>query len=153
MSNRYISFLDRFHSAYMPEPNSGCWLWLKAAIDTGYGVIRWNNKLWLAHRASWMLHRGEIPSDMYVCHKCDTPSCVNPDHLFLGTPRANFADMQQKGRYAPPRGERQGQSKLTETQVVAIRNSGELQDSIAAQYGISQPTVSEIRSRKKWAWL
>lgn len=78
---------------------SGCWLWLGATNPLGYGMIDRNRYTeQLAHRYFFKVHRGDIPSGMFVCHRCDTPSCVNPDHLFLGTHEANMKDMVTKGR-------------------------------------------------------
>ena len=85
-----------YHS--MPEPNSGCWLWLSAVNRLGYGRIRWRRRDFMAHRASWLAYRGPIPKGLLVCHKCDVPSCVNPDHLWLGTQLANLADQVRKRR-------------------------------------------------------
>jgi hypothetical protein len=82
-------------SRISPEPTSGCWLWASTYDSFGYGVLR-NKK---AHRLSWQAYRGEIPDGMFVCHKCDVPECINPDHLFLGTPRENAQDMVRKGRH------------------------------------------------------
>lgn len=90
--------MDRFSQGYMPEPNTGCWLWAKACKDNGYGMTYLNRSAITAHRCSWILNRGPIPIGMCVCHKCDTPACVNPDHLFLGTNRDNINDCQRKGR-------------------------------------------------------
>lgn len=84
----------------------GCWLWLRARFDDGYGAFRFDNRQYRAHRFAWLETRGSLPSDMLVLHHCDTPLCVRPDHLFLGTPADNMADRDRKGRQA--RGERHG---------------------------------------------
>jgi hypothetical protein len=107
----------------------------------------------LAHRVSWELHHGEIPDGMQVCHKCDTPSCVNPDHLFLGTPQENHADMRRKGRSVPPRGERNGHAILTEAQVRAIRQDPRTARRIAPEYGVKEWTIHGVKSRRTWAHI
>lgn len=84
------------------EPNTGCWLWLGSVRTDGYGTVyvRRNGRPvnYAAHRASYTLWRGPIPDGLFVCHKCDTKLCVNPDHFFLGTAADNAADMVAKGR-------------------------------------------------------
>jgi hypothetical protein len=85
-----------------PEPMSGCWLWTASLGPKGYGQISafidGCRRLWRAHRLAWRLFRGTIPTDRYVLHSCDTPCCINPDHLWLGTQADNLADNRRKGR-------------------------------------------------------
>lgn len=78
------------------DPLSGCWLWQAATMPNGYGVVNWRDKLWLAHRLSWIGTHGPIPKGCMVCHRCDERRCVNPDHLFLGTRQVNMDDLKAK---------------------------------------------------------
>ncbi len=80
-------------------PETGCWLWLGYTNERGYGRVYAAGRMWLAHRLSWTQAKGDIPAGTFICHKCDTPSCVNPDHLFSGAAADNNADMASKGRH------------------------------------------------------
>ena len=136
----------------MVNKTDGCWLWTGSKDLKGYGKICVNGSPRLAHRVVLQMEGREIVPAMFVCHKCDTPACVRPDHLFVGTAKDNSEDMTAKGRSC--RGERQGQSKLTENIVKAIRSKyaeGKVtQKKLADEHGIHQVTVSEIILRKIW---
>lgn len=132
---------------------SGCWTWDGSRDSNGYGRINKNGRPALAHRISWELSTGrELERDQHVCHKCDYPPCVRPDHLFLGDPQANTDDKMRKGRhkYGTSKGEKHGCAKLTEQQVLAIRASFGPSRIIAEQYGISGRQVRDIRRKRVW---
>jgi len=118
----------------------------------GYAYKRVNGKSIFAHRAAWMDAYGPIPEGMCVCHHCDNPPCVNPDHLFLGTHADNVADKMRKGRQ--PRGSSHGQAKLTEeTAVWAMARllAGETQQSVASAFGVTQSAISFLWLGVTWA--
>src|SRR5687767_11309763 len=102
---------------------TSCALWSGLCNAQGYGKFFYGGKYRLAHRVMYELKRGAIPDGMCVCHSCDTPSCVNPAHLWLGTNAENIADRDRKGRGRQPRGERNGQSKLSAAAVARIRST------------------------------
>lgn len=79
------------------KTNDGCLEWIGASNRRGYGVTSLRRKFWQTHRLSWFFHHGD-PGEMFVCHKCDNPACINIEHLFLGTPKDNIVDMIEKGR-------------------------------------------------------
>ena len=155
--------IERFDASYMPEPISGCWLWLgKEQGSNGYGRIKANGKYTAAHRYSYKRFVGEIPNGMLVCHRCDNPACVNPYHLFIGTHQDNTDDKVRKNRQAKgiklaeaqyenrPKGELNGQSKLTQDQVNQIRSLNMPQRKIAKIFGVSQPLISKIKRKEMW---
>lgn len=81
----------------IPEPNSGCWIWL-GGTGNNYGKIRFGKEVYPAHRLSWAIANGPIPPGMQICHRCDNPAYINPDHLFAGTQKDNMQDCIKKGR-------------------------------------------------------
>lgn len=131
---------------------TGCIEWIGACDQKGYGQLRINGKLVKAHRYSWARVNGPIPEGHLIRHKCDNPKCVNADHLEVGTYTDNVADMDQRGRRvnAQPKGSMNGNAKITEMDVIAIRADARRQVDIAKDYGISQAVVSKIKLRQAW---
>ena len=123
-----LSAVRRFTAKYQVDA-SGCWLWRGASHPTGYGRFGLNTHcVEYAHRAAWVLFRGAIPKSLYVCHRCDVKLCVNPSHLFLGTPKDNMRDASAKGRIRLPResyasDETHQVARLSNDQVREIRAS------------------------------
>ena len=144
--------LDRFMEKVMPVPEAGCWIWVGATKPAGYGNFYMEGGHVNAHRASYEMHVGPVPDGAVVCHKCDTPSCVNPDHLFADSQCANLADMLRKGRHKPKRqaGELNGSAKLTFTDVAHIRASSEPTQALANRYGVRYQCIWQIRKGHSW---
>jgi len=149
------TLLERFEEKFVPEPNSGCFLWTASGGPNGYGHINIGGKTVRAHRAAYELFKGPIPDNLCVLHTCDTPCCVNPGHLFAGTQTDNMTDMIKKGRarYLAGESHPRGTAKLTEKQVLEIRVATGSQKQIAARYGIGCSNVSQIKSRQRWGHL
>lgn len=119
------SLRDRLLSQY-EVTESGCWEYTGSRNEKGYGRISLGGREGAdigAHRASWLVHNGEIPDDLNVLHHCDNPPCINPGDLFLGTPGDNTEEMVQKGRARGAPGEEHARHKLIEEQVVEIRRA------------------------------
>lgn len=142
----------------------GCWLWTKAltrgsGVNAGYGSIEVRNprRAILAHRFSWELHNGPIPDNLQVCHNCpggDNRSCVNPNHLFLGTQIENTCDAKLKDRF--PKGEHNLNSKLTNEQVLEIKRLYLAERSplgLARKFKMSRSAIQSIVYEKNWKWL
>lgn len=134
----------------------GCWMWTGAKMKKrrGYGAVRWDGITKYTHRVSWEITNGEIPDDMIVCHRCDNPPCVRPDHLFLGTDKDNYDDMVAKGRRVVRvlSGEESASAKLSNAQVETIREEyragGTSTPKLGRKYGISQTHAYDIVNRK-----
>lgn len=146
---------ERILARSEPELNSGCRLWTGYCHPKGYGSIRVGPRPMPAQRAAWIAFRGPIPDGMLVCHRCDTPACVNPDHLFLGTPADNSADMVAKGRTSHEHGlpgEAHPSATLSDEQVREIRalRGTVSQLEVANRFGLSQSHVSAIQLGKSW---
>ena len=148
-----VPYQERFHEHYVPEPNTGCWLWTATVCQPfGHGRLAVGRTMAGAHRISWELHNGPIPEGMFVCHHCDVPSCVNPDHLFIGDNQMNMTDKQRKGRAV--KGEGSAGSKLTEDDVRRIRRMADMGMTtrmISDGFPVTWQTVHDIIKRKKWS--
>lgn len=140
----------RFERKYIPEPNSGCWLWIGLLHEGGYGEFRLpcKGRRIRAHVYSYQIHKGKVPPGKFVLHTCDMRPCVNPDHLYAGTKKQNTADAIRRNRF--PVGEAHSATKLTEAQVLAIRIDPRVQHRIARDYGVQQMTISNIKRRVTW---
>jgi len=127
-----------------------CWEWRGNRNSSGYGRKGIKGASYSTHRLAWAWANGSIPRGMFVCHHCDNPPCVNPRHLFLGTPKDNSQDSARKGRHPDVRGVKHPCHKLTEAQVLRIRDSKDIQIILACRYGVSQNVISAIKRRKIW---
>lgn len=144
--SRAVPFKDRIK--VLPD---GCHEWTGYKDKDGYGTLRVNGKDYKAHRYACIQKYGEIPSGQLICHRCDNPSCCNPEHMFLGTIQDNNSDRDKKGRQA--KGAKNGSAKLTEHNVRQIRRlsaEGYSQTRLAEIFGVKQTTISVIVLRKQW---
>jgi hypothetical protein len=149
---------ERFLSKFTQGDPDECWEWEAGRFNTGYGCFWAEGKHHKAHRVSYEVFAGPIPKhDSYhgacVCHSCDNRRCVNPAHLFIGTHAENVQDMVAKGRSARPQGIKNPSSKLTKSQIYAIRADPMTYQYIADAYGISKSNVCRIKLRQTWIHL
>jgi hypothetical protein len=145
-----VSVESRLLSKVNVDEETGCWYWTACKISVGYGRLNVGGTIKLAHRVAYELYCAPIPEGMHVCHTCDNRGCVNPEHLFVGTNMDNVLDKMKKGRQT--RGSTHGPAKLSESDVVAIREAeGVLHRDLAARFGVDKSQISCIRSGKYWA--
>jgi hypothetical protein len=148
-----IATIERFESYVIPEPNSGCHLWMGATVPDGYGSFYWpfDGRYSLkAHRAAWIIYVGPLQDEIQVLHHCDNPPCVNVDHLFCGTNADNVADRCAKGRSACLKGSENPRAKLTEDDASLIFADPRPYAEIAADFGISRGPVGAIKRGLIW---
>jgi len=168
---RFWAKVDRNGPTPQHRPDLGaCWVWTGSKISSrsgrGYGRLGYCNRLYLAHRFAWLIAGHDIPDGLCVLHKCDNPSCVRAEHLFVGTHAENMGDKVLKGRQsrgekhsaACPKGPRalgsaHPNSKLTEASVRSIldqRSRGATLRSLGEQFGVSISAVWLVIKRRNW---
>lgn len=147
-----VTNVDAFWSRVDMTDQDGCWEWQGARTDRGYGVYApLPGVLLRTHRVAYALHNNGIDDELFVCHTCDNPSCCNPSHLFLGTPKDNNDDKMAKGRHKSASGESNPQSKLTAEKARLIYLDKRTNREIGQEFGVSSSLVSMIRKRTIWA--
>ena len=150
LSNRFWSKVDK---------SQPCWLWTAAKHRKGYGWFRVHKEPMMAHRVAYILANGPIPLGLHVLHSCDTPACVNPEHLFLGTNQENVDDKVRKNRQYKPnhKGSRHTQATVDEAVVLQIRQdhaTGNYQHKdLAKKYGTTTSIVGKIVRRERWTHI
>lgn len=140
--------IERFEEKFVPEPNSGCWIWTGCINHRGYGRFLFKGRNHLAHRFAFVAYGGAEPGTLNVLHRCDNPPCVNPDHMFLGTDRDNAIDMAKKGR-APA-------TKLRREQIPQIRSLFRKNFSymeISERFNVSDKAIRNIIAGRSWHYV
>jgi len=148
--SKYQHIVDRFYKSVNIKNWNDCWLWSGSFQKNGYGYLSVSQKNLSAKRVSWAIHNKKNPGNNFICHKCDNPKCVNPAHLYAGTPQDNSNDMKERNRSL--RGEKCPAAKLSNDDVVEIKNryhNGELQRLLAKEFGVTREHVNKIINGKK----
>ena len=144
--------LVRFYKYVELIPFTDCHIWIGGLNKKGYGYFHFHGKSDWAHRVAYILFIGTIPDGMLVCHTCDVPACVNPKHLFIGTPKDNSQDMVDKNRQTS--GSLNPQAKLSESHIIEIREKYEnglaSQPFLANEYGVDVSSINKIVNYKTW---
>jgi hypothetical protein len=148
------NFTKRFWLRISKSSPDECWPWQASKKRDGYGQVKYEGKMQLAHRIAYRLSFGEIPKGKLVCHHCDNPPCCNPSHLFIGTDADNRRDMVQKGRERHANGSRIRRAKFTESQVLEIRKSHipfvHSARAISEKLGVHKSCIEKILQRVTW---
>lgn len=152
---RKFSIFQKFLQYFFIGANDDCWEWTGSLSKSGYGYFNWEDEgVQLAHRCAYRLFIGHIPKKLNVCHSCDNPRCVNPNHLWLGTQKENIEDMICKNRRFNTAGENNGNSRLTLEIVDEIRdlyNSGYYtQKELSKKFKLDRSYVGYIVRGDNW---
>lgn len=155
---KYADAYDMLEKKSALDIKTGCRIWVAWVNKFGYGSLGENYRkqynVSRPHQLSYLLYVGKYNKNIYqINHKCNNASCINPDHLYAGTAKDNTQDMLVSGRDNFARGSRSGSSKLTENDVLEIRqrlSNGEIAKMICKEFGVSSGTISSIRTRRLW---
>lgn len=145
-----MSAVAKLLANYQPIPWSGCWIWTGPINDKGYGRFMADGVTRYAHRLSYEVHLGGIPAGLDVLHMCDTPLCINPAHLFLGTQADNNADRDRKGRQVSLRGSMNPRARIDESMVRVIIASDKSSLSLSKVINLDASAIRKIRRRESW---
>lgn len=149
--------LERFEDKFIPEPNSGCWLWLGSVHgrpNHKYGYMKYKGRYQVATRISLDLYRGGIAANLQANHKCHNTYCVNPDHIYSGTQTDNMEDRRKAGRHVKFVGSKHPRSKLDEAKVVDIKKAlanGQSAYSLGKLYGVAKIQILRIKNGDTWS--
>lgn len=150
IARKPLSLEEVFNRHFYAGESDACWRWRGSVTNKGYGQLMSHRKQYAAHRVAYQLHIGPIPSGKMVCHRCDNPLCVNPAHLWLGTPADNMIDKVSKKRQSAFPGESNQAARLTEADVRLIRQSPLSNKELAAKLSVHRATISAVRCWKNW---
>lgn len=148
----YIELMKDKINKNIEIDENGCWLWMASRHKQGYGNLSYKRIPSLAHRVSWMVYNGEIPQGIKVCHKCDEPSCVNPDHLFLGTQLDNVGDCVKKGRFTRniPKTRRIKLNWCQVQEIKELHKKGMTRNQLKLKFEVSQTCIAKILTGISW---
>jgi len=154
---------EKFWEKVNKKGKDDCWEWLAGRNHKNYGnfyvsIGNSKDKHWIAHRMAWKLTYGEIPKGLHICHHCDNPPCVNPNHLWIGTNKDNILDASRKGRLVRKiRGEDHHKSKLTEKEVIEIKHirkeTGLSFIKIGKMFNVHPTTIGYIMRGRTWSHI
>lgn len=150
-----MSVQERIEKYTLPEPNSGCWLWIGACGSSGYPQLTVIDEV-TGRPKSVRLHRYVCEqthgsqNDLYALHKCDVKVCLNPAHIYYGTQKENVSDAYARGKVKSKAGENSKLNKLTWSDVEEIRSSSETNVNLSKKYGVAPSRISEVRAMKAW---
>ena len=151
-----IKLVQRLLKNSTLDPTTSCWIWNKSITKWGYGSINVGGKIELAHRVSYRTLNTPFDPQLCVCHACDNPACINPEHLWIGTNLDNVKDKVKKGRQGRAyknRGQDSPQAKLSDNEILEIRASTLSQTALAKQYHTTQSNISQIVNRVRWTHI
>lgn len=153
MGGKELIYYSNFWSRYLVNDNE-CWIWTGPIGDDGYGKVKIAQKTLRSHRVSYALINGDFDQSLMVCHRCDVPLCINPEHLFLGTNSDNQIDSRSKKRGADIRGVKNPAAKLTEVQILEIKKEYIpyviTHTFLAKKYGVCKNHIARIIRGERW---